>query len=110
MNRIFLLIVTMLIVGIAADASAQRWEITPFGGYRWGGTLDDGWATDDPQRTIDLVFDSGPNYGLILGFFVKPKYEIEVFVDRQHTTLKAVNDVYSLEENERQLRVVQRRC
>jgi hypothetical protein len=98
MNR-FVLLVSMLLVALsAADAGAQRWEITPFGGYRWGGTLDDGIRPTEPTVTVDLVFDNGPNYGLIAGFFVRPNIQIEAYFDRQHSALKLVNDTYGVDE------------
>ncbi len=98
MKRSVLVISIVLLTAIATDAGAQRWEITPFGGYRWGGTLDDGIQPVEPTVTIDLTFDNAPNYGLILGFFVKPNIEIEAFVDQQQTTLKAVRSVDNQEE------------
>ena len=98
MKRSVLLISIVLLAGMAANAGAQRLEITPFGGYRWGGTLDDGIRPVEPTNTIDLVFDNGPNFGLIAGFFVKPNIQIEAFFDRQHSALRAVNDTYNLDK------------
>lgn len=83
----------VLAVLCVTDTAAQNWEITPFFGYRWGGKLDDGrYYEDRVVSSEDLQFESGMDYGLTVGYFVKPQIQIQAFWDRQHSSFKIIND------------------
>lgn len=77
----FLVVLSVL----AADAEAQKWEFSAFGGYRWGGELSDGSFENDKGT---LQFENGPAWGLTAGYNITPRFEIELLYDRQHTSLK----------------------
>ncbi len=76
-----------------AGSDGQRrppFEITPFGGYRLGGSLD---LNDPSYRTLE--FGDGGVYGLALGVHVEPvegvgEAAVEVMWTHQESTLKAL--------------------
>jgi hypothetical protein len=87
-----LALILALIATGATDVAAQKWEITPFLGYRWGGKLNDGVYEERVAGSDDLQFSSGVDYGLTLGYFVKPKIQIQAYWDRQNSSFGIVND------------------
>jgi hypothetical protein len=91
MRKALVLLLIMTTMGVA-DAYAQRFEVTPNFGYRWGGKLSDGGYTEVGPYVVSLDFDSGPFYGLIAGYAIKPKLLIEGYWNRQHTALSVVNE------------------
>ena len=82
----------------AAGVWAQKWEVSPFFGYRWGGELSDGTYGDPDTFDETLQFDAGPNYGLIVGYFVQPKIQVRAFWDRQNTSLDVIFEQLDKEE------------
>jgi opacity protein-like surface antigen len=78
-----------LLLVMAADAGAQKWEFSAFGGYRWGGELGDG-SYSNSEGT--LQFENGPCWGLTAGYNINPRFEIELLYDRQHTSFKFKNE------------------
>ena len=74
-----------LLFVLVADAGAQKWEFSAFGGYRWGGELGDG-SYENFEGT--LHFENGPCWGLTAGYNINPRFEIELLYDRQHTSFK----------------------
>jgi opacity protein-like surface antigen len=78
-------IVLALLQVSAADAGAQKWELSAFGGYRWGGELSDG---SYESSTGTLNFEDGACWGLTAGYNINPRFEIELLYDRQHTSLR----------------------
>lgn len=87
-----------MVVGVV-EVRAQKFEVTPFFGYRWGGELSDGSYSNYGPYVVSLDFASGPSYGVIAGYYIKPRYQIEVFWDRQETTLKVVNKTLDTSED-----------
>jgi opacity protein-like surface antigen len=81
-----------VLAALATDAEAQKWEFSAFGGYRWGGKLNDGRFSDDLVSVSDLRFDSGPTGAVTAGYNLTSRFEIEALYDRQRTSFKFVND------------------
>jgi hypothetical protein len=93
--------ILLFLVISALNASAlwaQKWEVSPFFGYRWGGELSDGTYGDPDAFDETLQFESGPNYGLIVGYFVQPKIQVRAFWDRQNTSLDVIFEQLDKEE------------
>jgi len=93
-NRIWILIAAMCVALGAADARAYRYEVTAFGGYRWGGKVQGGnYDTSSPgYYGYDLKIDNGPNFGLIVDWnTLTPQLQFEVFWEHQITDLR-IND------------------
>jgi len=62
-----------------AQNSAYKFELTPFGAYRFGGTF----AVEDSTETFDLQDSS--SFGLILNFPHRANTQWEVFYSKQAT-------------------------
>jgi len=77
---VFLMLITLL----PAAAWAQKFEISPFAGLRYGGEFGDEW---DDFYWADLEVDDGPSYGLTLGFSVTKAVQVELMWSRQSTEL-----------------------
>jgi hypothetical protein len=60
------------------DLAAQRIEVTPFGGYMFGGKM--------RFYEGDLKINDAANYGLAVGVEVAPDTKIEVFWSQMNTT------------------------
>jgi hypothetical protein len=77
------LIVCLLVLGVTSTASAQTFEITPFGGWRFGG----GFA--DFETGADLDVDDSLSYGVILSipWNDPPRSRVELIWSRQDTTV-----------------------
>jgi len=71
----------VLAAGFAGVASAEppAAEITPYLGYRMGGSID----TDDPAGSYDLADASG--FGLIVNFMPRKNTRVELLYARQDT-------------------------
>ncbi len=80
MNVRGLFAVVLSIVLTPAGLSAQRIEITPFGGFQFGGNL--------PLQSGDLSVSSGLNYGLTFDISFAPGGKIEFLYSRQKTELE----------------------
>jgi outer membrane protein W len=78
----------ILILSGASSAHAQgRFEITPFGGSRFGGVID---LTSSNAGTIDyFTIKSSVDYGVTAGYFLAPNLEAEFMWNRQPTELGA---------------------
>jgi hypothetical protein len=80
-----------------ATATAQEkpfnFEITPYGGYRLGGTFDEA----DSDRSIEL--DDGNSFGIILNFRQSADTQWEILYSRQETSA----DTNSLESGDQRL-------
>jgi opacity protein-like surface antigen len=85
-------LILVILATLATDVSAQKWELTAFGGYRWGGELNDGSYTDNTVNVRDLQFEDGPCWGFKAGYNINPRFEAEIMYDRQHTSFKFVNE------------------
>lgn len=76
-----------------ASSADNKFDITPFGGYRWGGTIYSD-QTDLYGRNVDL--QSSANYGVSLGIPVTSNgMKIELLVDRQDTQVGTGNGLFA---------------
>jgi hypothetical protein len=80
MNVRGLFAVALSIVLTPAGLAAQRIEITPFGGFQFGGNL--------RVQSGDLSVSSGLNYGFTFDISFAPGGKIEFLYSRQKTDLK----------------------
>jgi len=66
-----------------SEEKASRFQLTPFLGYRFGGTFEDRDTGDEYQ------LNNNPSYGLILNFPSRQPTEWEIYYSRQSTELDA---------------------
>lgn len=91
------LLMSLLLLLIAASLSAQPWrdryysrsdntfDLTPFGGYRWGGTI---YADQTNLYGQNVDLESSANYGVSFGIPVTPHgMKVELMLDRQDTNV-----------------------
>jgi opacity protein-like surface antigen len=81
------LVAALLLLLTTSAAHAQRVEITPFAGYRVGGSfsvLDDG----ETELGRDLEVADEPAWGVHLGYEVSDDGEIELLYSRQETRVQ----------------------
>jgi hypothetical protein len=71
------------VVSITTESMAQKIEVTPFIGYRFGGGLEDSVT----GATLDIK--DSESYGLILGYRTSRETTIELLFSRQSTDLIA---------------------
>ncbi len=81
------LFVCLLMLGVTSTAAAQTFEITPFGGWRFGG----GFA--DLETGADLDLEDSVSYGVILSipWNDPPRSRAELIWSRQDTTVSPPN-------------------
>ena len=81
MRRGMLLILAVLML-CSSPVWAQKFELTPFYGYRWGGTL--------KSDAGEFVVDASGNYGIMFDVAIKPGGYVEFMYSRQdgNVTLK----------------------
>jgi len=82
-KTVFLLILILLGLLPGEAVAASGIEITPFGGFRFGGSFQDANTGDT------IAIDESGSYGLILDFDLEPAKQIEVYLSRQSTKLSA---------------------
>jgi hypothetical protein len=83
MNRLFsLCLFALLALAVAAPASAQKIEITPFVGYQFGGEL-----AEIGDETVNRKIEQSPAWGLMLDFSVTANDQVEIFYSNQSTEL-----------------------
>ena len=83
-------ILVAAVVGGGTVAQAQTVEITPMGGYRFGGTFALGTNTGTGDATAgDLEVADAASFGIHLGVQVAEDGEVEVLFARQDTRLRA---------------------
>ena len=75
----------LLAFGVASTAQAQKFELTPFAGWRFGGGF------EELATGTDLTLDYGLSYGLILGipWNAQHRSRLELIWSRQDTTVGA---------------------
>jgi hypothetical protein len=87
---------TVLVTGLLllpCSALAQPYvDLTPFVGYRWGGTIDE----PNALGTELSVAESG-SYGLILGLAFSPSFALELSIGRQQSDLAASSGLFEPE-------------
>jgi outer membrane protein with beta-barrel domain len=73
--------------------SDDRIELTPFGGYRWGGTI---WADRSNLFGEDVDVASNGDYGVNLGIPVGISHmKLELMVNRQDTALQIAGGLFT---------------
>ena len=84
-GRPFRLVVPLLALLVLLPTHARAdWgaELTPFAGFRFGGSF------EDNTTGFDLDVDEGGSFGLILDVLATPETEYELFYSFQKTTLQ----------------------
>jgi hypothetical protein len=81
--------VVLLTLVTAAPAAAQTFELTPFGGWRWGGELE---AGDNALFDEDVDIDESGVYGLRANFALSRQLQLEVQASRQSTQFTTGDD------------------
>jgi hypothetical protein len=82
MTRVKTLSVCMALLAVPAAHAQQEtfnFELTPFGGYTFGGDF------DDTDTTASLALDDGANFGLIFDIRESPNTQWEILYSRQAT-------------------------
>ncbi len=80
--------------GYRRDASA--FELTPFLGYRYGGTV---FASETNLFTRDVDVASSMNYGVNFGFPISSGFKLELMVNRQSTHFTSGSGLFSPNDN-----------
>lgn len=80
--RLIFPVLALLVVLPAPVRAAWSVELTPFAGFRFGGTF------TDNTTGIDLDVDEGGIFGVILGLPATPESDYELFYSFQKTELK----------------------
>jgi opacity protein-like surface antigen len=77
----------LLALGVTSTTAAQTFEITPFGGWRFGGGF------SDLETGADLDLDDSLSYGVILSipWNDPPRSRVELIWSRQDTTVSAAD-------------------
>jgi hypothetical protein len=77
---------------------AQKYEIMPYLGYRWGGAFKGAQYVEDGNiRAADLEIEDGGSYGLLGSIALVPGINLEILYERQSSELK----LYSVTLKER---------
>ena len=64
---------------VDAQEKQYRFQLTPFAGYRFGGTF------EDSETEVEYELDDSPSFGLILNFPSKGNTEWEIYYSKQST-------------------------
>lgn len=64
---------------VDAQEKQYRFQLTPFAGYRLGGTF------EDSETEVEYELDDSPSFGLILNFPSKGNTEWEIYYSKQST-------------------------
>jgi len=80
-----LFLTVIFIIGFLprAAAAASGIEVTPFGGFRFGGSFQDANTGDS------IAIDEAGSYGLMLDFDTEPSKQIEIYLSRQNSKLSS---------------------
>lgn len=89
MRKILLLVV--LLVPAFAFAQNHVMEVTPFGGYQWGGTISE-YSTDVFHQDVDVR--SHGSYGFIIDVPMSYGLQFELLANRQPTSLGTQSDLF----------------
>lgn len=82
--------------GDRGDYHRNMFEITPFGGYRYGGTI---FADRTDLFGEDVDVASSADYGLNLGIPAGDHMKVELMVNKQNTHLEAGGGLFDSNEN-----------
>jgi opacity protein-like surface antigen len=92
MIRTFLIMIVAAVAAAALiplTARAAEVEVTPFAGHTWGGSFTDAVTGDT------LSVDDTTNYGLMVDIRQDERSQIELYVSRQATRLKADQGLFT---------------
>lgn len=76
-----------------ADAAAPRFEVTPFAGYRMGGSFEQQETASSPARDVDL--DDGGSWGVDLGLYRDGSSFYELLYSSQSTSMDSSDPALS---------------
>ena len=79
----------LIMAPVRAAETEFRFQLTPFAGYRFGGTFED----QDTETDYDL--ENSPSYGLILNFPSRGNTEWEIYYSKQSTEVDVAGFVPS---------------
>ena len=80
MNRLILAVLAFMCLAPAyGQQTSQKFELTPFGGYRFGGSFD----LDESEVSYDI--EDSPSFGLIVNFPHRPNTRWEILYSQQST-------------------------
>lgn len=79
----------MFVLAAAPAAAAPRVEITPFGGWQFGGGWNSNPAPDSPPDVVggDVDLPAAVNFGLTIDYTLYPGGQLELVYNRQPTRL-----------------------
>ncbi|MGA8222108.1 MAG: outer membrane beta-barrel protein [Candidatus Acidiferrales bacterium] len=89
MRKIIAVVILALGFGVSSAYAQERFELTPFGGTRFGGQVD--LTTPNMQDVDYLKIKSTWDYGVIGTFTLWPKFQLEAMWNRQPTQFEAHN-------------------
>jgi len=83
-RRLIVPVAGIVVVGsfspaVDAQENQYRFQLTPFAGYRFGGTF------EDSETEVEYELDDSPSFGLILNFPSKGNTEWEIYYSKQST-------------------------
>ena len=79
-----IILTSVLFVFCASSAWAQRFEVTPFGGYRWGGSVN---VEREDVDVTKLRIDNGTTYGAAFGVDLGDSFQVEFMWSQQASAL-----------------------
>ena len=86
MNRLLIpravVVAVCLLAAVATSVQAQRFEVSAFGGGRWGGSV--AVDRDDLQR---VDFDNGRSFGVTFGMDLTDSFQVEFMWSRHQSQL-----------------------
>ena len=103
-RRLVLLVALVFVQSLAAgQAAAQelKFELTPFGGYRFGGTFD----IESDQGSYDI--DDAASFGLIFNARHSGNTQWEVYYSQQNTTARLKNSTGTASTVDTDIQVLQ---
>jgi len=62
--------------------SRPRTEITPFVGWRFGGSL------EEETTGASIEFEDAKSFGLVIDYTIEPDKQVEIYISRQYTSLE----------------------
>jgi opacity protein-like surface antigen len=86
-RKIIVVVILVLGFGVSSTKAQGRFEITPFGGSRFGGLID--LTTPNIQNIDALNIKSTWDYGVIGDYTIFPNFQAEFMWNRQPTQLGA---------------------
>ncbi len=86
------------LIPAAAAAQVNRFEVTPFAGYRLSGQVDNA-ADIGFDRRSDIEIDEGATFGLLFDIPLSSNWQLELLASRQSSSFTADQGVLSPSDN-----------